>query len=125
LKLQGGGLSKRSFLYIDDVSKATEIVINRGKIGDIYHISSRNYITIASLVESICKCMDFAYEEAIEIVGDRIGKDNGYNLDDSKIRNELKWDDVIPLQEGIKMVIKWINEYWIDIKEECCEYKYK
>ena len=54
INLHGGGVSKRNFVYIDDVSKAIEIIMKKGKRGETYHISGDEMISIKNLVKKIC-----------------------------------------------------------------------
>ncbi len=101
LQLHGGGTSERSFIHIDDVSDAIECISRDGKLGETYHISTDRVITIRALVEMICKRMNVAFEDHVEIVGERLGKDAAYRLDSSKLRSELGWQDRISLEDGI------------------------
>lgn len=110
LPLHGGGHSIRSFIHMDDVSNATNKILNNGKIGDIYHISTKENISIRALVEMIALQLNVNFEDSVEITEDRKGKDSAYLLDSTKLRETLDWKDTITLEEGIQRTIKWVND---------------
>ncbi len=116
LKLHGGGFSDRSFIHMDDVANATYQIILNGKIGETYHISTEKTITIRELVGKICDFLGVEFSDIIENSDERLGKDQTYKLDSSKIRNELGWKDTISLQEGILSTIEWIDSNLITLK---------
>lgn len=109
LQLHGGGLSERSFIHIDDVSAATQKIAEQGQDGTCYHISTDRQITIRGLVEMILDTLGVPFETAVEIVGDRRGKDQSYLLDSSRVR-ALGWNDKITLEDGISQTIAWAKE---------------
>lgn len=110
LPLDGGGHSVRSFIHMDDVSDATYKILLNGKIGDIYHISTTQNISIRDLVQMIANQLNVSFEENVEIVEDRKGKDSAYLLDSSKLRETLGWKDIISLENGIEKTIKWVRD---------------
>lgn len=124
IPLHGGGLSTRSFVHIEDVSKAESLVLQDGVIGDIYHISHESEISIRNLVEMICQKMNKNFDECVDIAEDRKGKDSSYTLDSTKI-NDLGWFAKIELQEGIAETINWIREYNIHEQNLSLEYVHK
>ena len=109
LILHGGGLSKRSFIHMNDVSDATYRVALNGIVGDTYHISSKKIISIRDLVMKICGLINVKFLDLVEISEERLGKDQSYMLDSGKIRDELGWKDTIDLEEGIKATIEWVD----------------
>ena len=108
LELHGGGKSKRSFIYMDDVAKATYDIGIKGGIGETYHISTNRLISIKELVELICKEMGEKFENCVTIGEERVGKDQGYYLNSDKLRGNLDWKDLISLEEGIQKTIDWV-----------------
>ena len=110
IKLHGGGKSVRSFIHIDDVVKATRKICMQGKPGETYHISTNNTLSIRKLVEQICSITGTPFEELVEVVGDRLGKDQAYLLDSTKIRETIKWSDQIDLAQGLNDTIAWVDE---------------
>ncbi len=109
LQLHGGGHSERSFIHIDDVSQATLKIALGGMIGETYHISTKSSITIRNLVEMICSKMGVDFNNCVDIVDERPGKDAAYLLNSAKIRDSLDWCDSISLESGIDNVISWVD----------------
>lgn len=110
LQLHGGGHSTRSFIHIDDVSSATQLIGEKGKNGDIYHISTDKMISIRVLVETICNMLKLPFEQVCQSTEDRLGKDAAYLLDTKKIRSELNWQDSISLENGLERTIYWMKQ---------------
>jgi len=109
LKLHGGGVSERSFIHIDDVSSATLSLILKGKIGETYHISTEQLISIKRLVEQICNTMNVDFNDIVELDDERLGKDMIYDLDSTKIKKEIKWRSLIELTDGVNQVVEWMT----------------
>lgn len=110
LQLQGGGVSKRSFIHMRDVSDATLKIMENGKNGETYHISTNEIVTIRGLVEKICAMMGVKFEEHVEVSEDRLGKDQAYILNSDKIRKALGWSNKISLEQGLEETIKWVRD---------------
>jgi dTDP-glucose 4,6-dehydratase len=125
LQLHGGGHSVRSFIHIRDVAEATLSIAFRGTPGETYHLSTSLHLSIRSVVEKICTRMGANFEDAVEIVGDRPGKDAAYLLDSSKARAELGWTDEVSLEEGIDECIEWINRDFEEIVRQPRDYVHK
>lgn len=125
LQLHGGGHSTRSFIHIDDVSKATELIGEKGVNGDIYHISTKEMISIRSLVERICSLMEAPFEKLCEVSDDRLGKDSAYLLNADKLRNELDWQDDIDLETGLARTVAWVQENFQELSRTSLNYIHK
>jgi dTDP-glucose 4,6-dehydratase len=113
LQLHGGGHSTRSFIHIADVAEATERVMRNGEPGRAYHISTDRMVSIRQLVEMVCTRMGVRFENCVEEVGERLGKDASYQLDSGRIRRELGWRDRVSLEDGIDSTIAWVDR-WLD-----------
>lgn len=109
LQLHGGGTSTRSFIHMQDVCDATWRVMTNGTDGETYHISTSEVVSVRELVERICRKLDVRFEDHVEVVGERLGKDAAYHLDSSKVR-ALGWTDRIGLDEGLDGCISWVRE---------------
>jgi dTDP-glucose 4,6-dehydratase len=109
MQLHGGGHSIRSFIHMDDVSDATLKIALDGLVGESYHISTNDFISIMGLVEKISEMTHVDLESLAEITGDRLGKDQAYLLATEKIRNSLDWTDKVSLSEGLKDTLNWID----------------
>jgi dTDP-glucose 4,6-dehydratase len=108
LNLHGGGTSERSFIHIEDVCDATYKVMKEGVIGETYHISTEETLTIKELVWTIAARIGKNPDEFVVNTNERLGKDHSYALDSGKIRSELSWRDVISLEAGIDRTIRWV-----------------
>lgn len=124
LDLHGGGNSYRSFIYMDDVSNALFKILQNGKLGSTYHISTNEFISIKSLVNIIQKklgrknLINFKAKE-------RMGKDYAYKLSSMKLMKELKWKPRITLNRGIEETIEWVQKNFKNFKKNKTEYKHK
>lgn len=111
MQLHGGGKSTRSFIHIDDVSVATSKIMSSGPAGEVFHISTNEIISIKDLVSMIFDMVGRArFEDCVEVVGDRVGKDAAYLLDSEKLRRGLQWRDQIGLAEGVERTVKWVTD---------------
>ena len=109
LELHGGGSSKRSFIHINDVVKATLKIALYGKVGETYHISTNSPISIRNLVDRICNFSNIGFNEVVKISDERLAKDDAYLLDSSKLRTELDWKDEENLEDGILETMSWVT----------------
>ncbi len=108
IPLHGGGKSVRNFIHIDDVSNALLIIIEKGIPGETYHIASNKMTSIKEIVNLISKKLGTNLKNSSKISKDRVGKDQLYFLNSSKLRN-LGWKPHIDLNKGIDRVIRWIR----------------
>lgn len=122
LQLHGGGNSTRSFIHIRDVADATWRIMQHGRNGDTYHISTDRVISIRDLVARICHKLDVDFDDHVEVVGDRLGKDSAYHLDSAKLRGELGWSDTIDLDQGLDACIAWVQAHLDRLKD--CAFDY-
>lgn len=125
IQLHGGGQSVRAFIHARDASTCVLNIMEKGKVGEIYHISTTEFIQIHELVQKICTKMNIDFPTATEIVGDRIGKDSAYILDSTKAMVEFGWKPKMSLDQGIETVIDWVTTYWDVLKHEPLEYVHK
>lgn len=125
LFLHGGGFSKRSFIYINDVVKATLELLFNADIGTCWHISSKEAITIRDLVKKVCEITNASFKNIVTDVGERLGKDQNYLLDSSNIRRIHNWDDSITLDQGIRKSIDWVDENIDQLKSLPWDYIHK
>ncbi|MBW4829367.1 MAG: dTDP-glucose 4,6-dehydratase [Clostridiaceae bacterium] len=117
LPVYGKGENIRDWIYVEEHSEAIDLIINNGKVGEVYNIGGHNEKTNLEVVETIIDELGKS-KELITFVSDRPGHDLRYAIDPTKIRNELGWEPKIRFNEGIKMTIKWYldnQEWWEDI----------
>lgn len=122
LQLHGGGVSTRSFIHMQDVSDATWKIMLDGRNGDTYHISTNEVVSIRQLVERICAKLEVPFEDHVEVVGERMGKDSAYHLDSTKLRGELGWQDRIDLDHGLDECIAWVRANIDELKIQPYDY---
>jgi len=125
LKLDGGGKSIRVFIHMTDVSVATLKIASKGTLGDTYHISGYELVSIRTLVEMILARLGKSFEDCVEIGPERPGKDTAYTLDSFKLRTELGWRDTLSLEQGIDDVIAWANRFEGDMAKLPTKYDHK
>ena len=125
LTLHGGGISRRSFIHIDDVCDATWKVLQYGEPGETYHISTREIVSVRELVERICSMLDADFSECVNVGEELLGKDAAYMLDSNKIRVDLDWEDRIDLHRGLETCVSWIEAHFDDLKNQPDEYQHK
>jgi dTDP-glucose 4,6-dehydratase len=125
LQLHGGGHSVRSFVHAADVADATRRVAEKATPGSTYHISTTRQIAIRDLVMLILGVLSLSFEDCVEVVGERRGKDQAYGLDSSKLRSELGWQDMISLEAGIDETVKWITDWREELKTLPLNYVHK
>ena len=124
LDLHGGGVSKRSFIHIDDVSQAILKIIEGGEIGLTYHISTNQIVSINELVNMCCIIMNIDFERFCQNVEERPGKDFSYELDSDLIRTKLNWHDEINLKDGLLRTHDWVKNNFAMISSHSNEYEH-
>jgi len=125
LQLHGGGISKRSFIYVSDVTEAINRVINMGNPGEVYHVSNDKLYSIKNIVSKICKKFNKNLHDVVDIVNENYGQDNIYRLNSDKIRKELSWTDKIDINDGIDKTVSWIDKNWKNISKMSHNYIHK
>jgi dTDP-glucose 4,6-dehydratase len=117
LPVYGKGENVRDWLYVEDHCKAIDLILHRGKEGEVYNIGGHNERSNLEVVKTILNELDKP-ESLITFVEDRAGHDLRYAIDPTKISNELDWEPNILFDEGIKKTIKWYldnKEWWENI----------
>jgi dTDP-glucose 4,6-dehydratase len=94
-----------------DVSDATLKIARAGRLGNDYHISGYELVSIRTLVEMILNRLGKSFDDCVEIGPERPGKDTAYMLDSVKLRTELGWRDTVSLEQGIDDVIRWAERF--------------
>ena len=120
--LHGGGLARRSFIHIRDVSRGEFAALTFGQSGEVYHLSTPEIHPIREVVRRICEVMEKWFDRAVENVGERPGQDSAYVLDTTKARNKLQWAPEVSLESGIREAVGWIESHWDQIHKESHDY---
>ncbi|MCL4548430.1 MAG: dTDP-glucose 4,6-dehydratase [Bacteroidetes bacterium] len=113
LPVYGDGLNVRDWIYVIDHNKAVELVLENGKVGEVYNVGASREMKNIEIVKLILKKLGKG-EELIEFVKDRPGHDRRYAIDSSKIQNELGWKPEFNFENAISDTIDWYlqNKSW-------------
>ena len=125
LRLDGGGKSARVFIHMTDVADATRKIARHGRLGDTYHISGYELVSIRTLVEMIVRRLGRSFDDCVETGPERLGKDTAYMLNSDKLRTELGWRDTLSLEQGIDDVIRWAERFRGDLARLPSKYQHK
>ncbi len=142
LPVYGKGENVRDWLYVEDHCKAIDLVVREGKDGEVYNVGGHNEMTNINIVKLTIKtihdmmetdvnlrkvlkkqvkdaqgniAIDWINEDLITFVTDRLGHDQRYAIDPTKIKNELGWYPETKFAAGIVKTIRWNleNQDWI------------
>ena len=125
IELHGGGKAVKSYIHIRDVSHGELAILEKGKLGQLYHLSPDEGIAVRDVVKIICETMGKPFSECTTEVAERPGQDAAYVIDSSLARTELGWSPKISMNEGLKDVSEWVGEYWSDIEKQPLAYQHK
>lgn len=143
LPVYGDGKNVRDWLFVEDHCKAIDLVINKGQEGEIYNVGGHNEkenieivkLTISTIHDIMKRepkyrevlkkkeydsnggiSIDWINEELITFVKDRLGHDQRYAIDPTKITNELGWYPETKFEDGIVKTIYWYldNQKWVE-----------
>ena len=117
LPVYGDGKQIRDWLHVYDHCRAIDIVLHKGKMGEVYNIGGNNERENIDFVKLILRYLE-KNEALIQFVQDRLGHDRRYAIDNTKITNELSWSPFYTFEEGIKETIDWYIENigWLENK---------
>ena len=142
LPVYGKGDNVRDWLYVEDHCKAIDLVVREGKEGEVYNVGGHNEMTNIDIVKLTIKTIhdmmaedkelrnilkkqvkdadgeisvDWINDSLITFVKDRLGHDQRYAIDPTKIKNELGWYPETKFADGIVKTIKWNleNQDWV------------
>ncbi|KRM08010.1 dTDP-glucose 4,6-dehydratase [Liquorilactobacillus ghanensis DSM 18630] len=113
LPIYGDGKNIRDWLHVSDHCKAIDLVLHKGRPGEVYNVGGHNEHTNNEIVHLIIKQLGLS-ENEIEYVKDRLGHDRRYAIDPTKIETELGWKPEYTFDRGIKETVDWYrnNEAW-------------
>lgn len=111
--LYAGGAQIRSWIYVIDHVEALDLVLAKGKMGEIYNITAWNEMTNREIVTKVLHIMGKG-EDMIETVEDRPGHDKRYSIDASKIEKQLGWKPRHSFDEALQETVNWYikNQWW-------------
>ncbi len=118
ITIQGDGSNVRSFIYVDDVVNAFDLILHKGSIGEIYNIGGGDECEYSVLDVSrilVYKMKNDDADNHIEYIRDREFNDKRYYISNNKLKS-LGWEQTIDFNEGINKCIEWYSNlkenYW-------------
>ena len=113
LPLYGDGKNVRDWIYVKDHCKAIDLILHKGKIGEVYNVGGNSEKNNLEVVKTILNILGKS-EKLIEFVPDRLGHDRRYAINNHKIESELGFKRDVTFEQGIEKTINWFlhNEKW-------------
>lgn len=113
LPVYGEGINVRDWLYVEDHCRAIDLILENGKVGNVYNIGGHNEMRNIDIVKMILEILGKP-ESLITYVADRKGHDMRYAIDPTFIHNELGWLPETKFEDGIKKTVQWYldNRSW-------------
>lgn len=110
LPVYGTGRNVRDWLYVEDHCRAIDVILEKGRLGEVYNIGGDHEMENIALVRRICQELGRP-ESRIAYVTDRKGHDLRYGIDAGKLRQELGWRPAVSFDEGLRQTIRWYLEH--------------
>jgi dTDP-glucose 4,6-dehydratase len=117
--LYGDGLNVRDWLHVDDHCRGIQLVLERGRAGEVYNIGGGTEISNVELTELLLTACDRDWS-SVERVEDRKGHDRRYSVDITKISSELGYRPLVPFDQGLADTVTWYRDnrdWWQPLKE--------
>lgn len=113
LPVYGDGKNVRDCLYVEDHCRAIELILENGRVGEVYNVGGHHEKQNIEVVKTILHALGKS-EELIAFVKDRPGHDRRYAIDPSKIHRELGWLPQTSFEDGIQTTVEWYlqNRSW-------------
>ena len=107
--IYGDGLYVRDWIHVLDHCRAIDLIMNKGKIGEVYNIGHDNEWANIDLARKILQIMGKP-EDLLQSVTDRPGHDRRYALGSDKLKRELDWKPSISFDHGLAETVRWYSE---------------
>jgi len=114
--LEGGGTAEKSFMYIDDLNSAVQLIVENDVLGETFNVGPEDALSMKKIVFEICKQLGKSTDEYIKMVDGRIGEDRKYWIESAKIKEQLDWEQKVSFEDGISQMIAWVKEYKEELK---------
>ena len=113
LPVYGTGANVRDWLYVEDHCAAIDLILRRGRDGEVYNIGGHNERTNLEVVKTVLRLLDKS-EDLITYVRDRPGHDRRYAIDPTKLHSQLGWEPSTAFDDGIRRTVQWYldNRPW-------------
>ena len=119
--LYGDGLNVRDWLHVEDHCRGIQLVLQRGKPGEVYNIGGGVELTNRELTSQLLEACGRDWDSYVDYVEDRKGHDRRYSLSDDKIRRELGYAPHVDFVEGLSATVQWYRDnesWWRPLKEK-------
>ena len=117
LPVYGEGKNVRDWLYVTDHCSAIDLILHKGRDGEVYNVGGHNEKTNIDIVRTVIRLLG-KDESLITYVRDRPGHDLRYAIDPTKLTETLGWKNEVAFDDGIKMTVEWYlshREWWEEI----------
>ena len=110
--LHGTGMNTRNFLHVSDVATAFDLILHKGKVGQIYNIGGKNELPNVQVAKDLIRVLGLTDREAelLTYVEDRKFNDLRYTISSDKL-HALGWKEEISWEEGLRMTVEWYKEH--------------
>ena len=108
--LYGDGSNVREWLHVSDHCRAIQLVLTSGRSGEIYNVGGGNERTNLQITEALLDLCS-AGPALVKRVADRLGHDQRYALDDTKIRAELGYEPLVSFEQGLADTVAWYRDH--------------
>jgi dTDP-glucose 4,6-dehydratase len=125
IELHGGGHAVKSYIHIRDVSRGELAILERGQLGEMYHLSPDHGVAVRDVVASVCRALNRPFEACTKIVDERPGQDAAYVIDSTRARTELDWKPNVSLDKGIGEVVDWVRTNLDEIRTMSLNYEHR
>jgi dTDP-glucose 4,6-dehydratase len=111
--------NRREWIHVLDHCRAIDAVLQRGRIGETYHVGTGTERSILEIADAVLEALEKP-PSLKTIVPDRPGHDRRYVLDWTKIRTELGWDPTIDFDNGLRATVRWYRDHrawWAPLRD--------
>lgn len=123
--LHGGGHAVKSYIHIRDISRGELAVLERGTVGELYHLAPDRGVAVRDVVATLAQLTGVAWHDLVEDAAERPGQDAAYVIDATKARTTLGWQPEIGLDAGLHEVVTWIQTHWDTLRTHPLEYRHR
>ena len=124
IPLYGDGLNVRDWIFVEDHIDALIATAIKGQVGKSYCIGASEQLTNLEVVKDICSLLDqylpkgTSYSNLITLVDDRLGHDQRYAIDTTRVKKEIGWKPRFSFNQGLQLTVKWFleNQDWCNQK---------
>ena len=106
--IYGDGLYVRDWIHVIDHCRAIDLILHKGKVGEVYNIGGDNEWANIELAKRILQITGKP-EKLLQSVQDRPGHDRRYALSSDKLKHELDWNPSIPFDQGLAETARWYS----------------